>query len=196
MGDVSAEPSMEDILASIKRIIAEDAENGAPIRARRRPAPQPVEDFVEDDDVLELSEQAPEPPAAPQPVVVAKPVAAEPIVEPAPMPMSPPVAEAAAPIAKTPEPIVSPPALEPMAVAPVAKASETIVSPKTAEASRAPLDTLSRLVVKPDTAGADTLEGLVREMLRPMLSDWLDRNLPELVESMVAKEIARITGGR
>ena len=29
-----------------------------------------------------------------------------------------------------------------------------------------------------------------------MLSDWLDRNLPELVESMVAKEIARITGGR
>ncbi|QDZ07281.1 DUF2497 domain-containing protein [Sphingomonas panacisoli] len=178
---------MEDILASIKRIIAEDAENGAPIRARRRPVPPPVDDFVEDDDVLELSEQAPEPPAAPQPVaepIAPEPVAVEPMVAPAPMPMSPPVA--AAPVA-APAPIAAPQA---------APAPETIVSPQTAEASRAPLDNLSRLVVKPDTAGADTLEGLVREMLRPMLSDWLDRNLPDLVESMVAKEIARITGGR
>jgi len=179
MGDVSAEPSMEDILASIKRIIAEDAENGAPIRARRRPAPPPADDFVEDDDVLELSEQAPELPAAPQPVA-AEPVAVEPVAEPAPMPMSPPIAEAPPPVAAQPD----------------TKAPETIVSPQTEEASRAPLDTLSRLVVKPETAGADTLEGLVREMLRPMLSDWLDRNLPELVETMVAKEIARITGGR
>ncbi|MEO5937910.1 MAG: DUF2497 domain-containing protein [Sphingomonas sp.] len=179
MGDVSAEPSMEDILASIKRIIAEDAENGAPIRARRRPAPPPAHDFVDDDDVLELNEHAPEPPAAPQPVATEA-VAVEPVAEPAPMPMS-------APVSETPARVAAPPA---------AKILETIVSPQTAEASRAPLDTLSRLVVKPETAGADTLEGLVREMLRPMLSDWLDRNLPELVESMVAKEIARITGGR
>jgi cell pole-organizing protein PopZ len=185
MGDVSAEPSMEDILASIKRIIAEDAENGAPIRARRRPAPPPVEDFVDDDDVLELSEQAPEPPAAPQPIAV-EPVAVEPVAEPAPMPMSPPVAE-------TPEPVAAP---APIAAPQAAPAPETIVSPQTAEASRAPLDNLSRLIVKPETVGADTLEGLVREMLRPMLSDWLDKNLPDLVESMVAKEIARITGGR
>ncbi|MBN8814558.1 MAG: DUF2497 domain-containing protein [Sphingomonas sp.] len=176
MGDVSAEPSMEDILASIKRIIAEDAENGATIRTRRRPAPVPVEDFVDDDDVLELSEQAPEP-------VAAQPIEPQPVAEPAPMPMSPPPAAVAA------EPVV-------VAAAPATPAPETIVSPQTAEASRAKLDSLSRLVVKPDTAGADTLEGLVREMLRPMLSDWLDRNLPEIVESMVAKEIARITGGR
>jgi len=158
MGDVSAEPSMEDILASIKRIIAEDVESGGPVRARRRAAPPP-EEVVDEDDVLELSEEAPEPVAAAEPAPAADPV---------PMPMSPPVA-----------------------VAP-----ETIVSAETAEASRAPLDTLSRLVVKPETAGADTLEGLVREMLRPMLREWLDQHLPELVESMVAKEIARITGGR
>ena len=174
MGDVSAEPSMEDILASIKRIIAEDTEHGVPIRARRRPAPPPVEDFVAEDDVLELSEPAPTPPVVPQPIVAA----------PVPMPMSPPVAEA---------PVAAP---APIAAPQVVPAPETIVSAQTAEASRAPLDNLSRLVVKPETAGADTLEGLVREMLRPMLSDWLDRNLPELVESMVAKEIARITGGR
>jgi len=192
MGDVSAEPSMEDILASIKRIIAEDAENGAPIRARRRPVPPPpVDDFV-DEDVLELSEQAPEAAAVPQPVAV-EPAPIQPMADPAPMPMSPPVAAAPAPVVP-PAPVATPaPVTAPQAAAP---APETIVSPQTAEASRAPLDNLSRLIVKPDTAGADTLEGLVREMLRPMLSDWLDRNLPELVESMVAKEIARITGGR
>jgi hypothetical protein len=147
MGDVSAEPSMEDILASIKRIIAEDVESGTPVRARRRPAPPPVvEDYIDEDDVLELSQPAPEA---------------------APMPMSAPVA--AAPV-------------------------ESILSDSAAQASRAPLDTLSKMVVKPDVPGSDTLEGLVREMLKPMLSNWLDKNLPELVESMVAKEIARITG--
>ena len=52
MGDVSAEPSMEDILASIKRIIAEDVESGGPVRARRRPVPAlaPVEDFDDGED--------------------------------------------------------------------------------------------------------------------------------------------------
>lgn len=158
MGDVSAEPSMEDILASIKRIIAEDADNGAPVRARRRaPAPPMV---VDDDEVLELNEPAPEP-------VHFQPEAVEPAPMPMPMPMSPP-----------------------------APASEPIVSAKVAEASRAPLDTLSKLVVKPETPGGDTLEGLVREMLRPMLREWLDQNLPAMVEGMVAKEIARISGGR
>ncbi|WP_368855359.1 DUF2497 domain-containing protein [Enterobacter hormaechei] len=35
---------------------------------------------------------------------------------------------------------------------------------------------------------------MVREMLKPMLRDWLDANLPRLVEEMVAREISRITG--
>ncbi len=40
---------------------------------------------------------------------------------------------------------------------------------------------------------AGSLEGMVREMLQPMLKTWLDANLPEIVEQMVAREIARIT---
>ena len=51
-------------------------------------------------------------------------------------------------------------------------------------------------MIKPDAGSDGTLEGLVRDMLRPMLAEWLDANLPELVEAMVAKEIARITGQR
>jgi len=158
MGDVSAEPSMEDILSSIKRIIAEDVETGGASRARRRPAPQPTPAQVaEEDDVLELNEPAPDSDTP----SMATPVAAQSAAVPAP-----------------------------------AGPAEKIISDQTAEASRARLASLSRLVIRPEVAGSDTLEGLVREMLKPMLRDWLDTNLPDLVEAMVAKEIARITGQR
>ncbi|MBD8679549.1 DUF2497 domain-containing protein [Sphingomonas sp. CFBP 13720] len=69
-----------------------------------------------------------------------------------------------------------------------------MVSDRAAEASRGTLDQLSGMLVKPETPGGDTLEGLVREMLRPMLRDWLDAKLPGMVETMVAREIARISG--
>ena len=42
--------------------------------------------------------------------------------------------------------------------------------------------------------GETSLEGLVREMLRPMLAKWLDDNLPDMVETLVKAEIARIAG--
>jgi hypothetical protein len=158
MGDVSTEPTMEEILSSIKRVIEESETTSAPsIRARRSvraaPPPPPAIDEDEDDEVLELSERVPF----------------------APMPRRD------EPSMPTPTPAAKP---EP----------EPILSAVTAEASRGALDMLSRLVVKPDIAGTDTLEGLVREMLRPMLRDWLDANLPQIVETMVAKEIARIAG--
>ena len=43
-------------------------------------------------------------------------------------------------------------------------------------------------------SGETSLEGLVRDMLRPMLAEWLDRNLPDMVERLVKAEIARIAG--
>ena len=42
--------------------------------------------------------------------------------------------------------------------------------------------------------GETSLEGLVRDMLRPMLSQWLDDNLPAMVEELVKAEISRIAG--
>ena len=45
-------------------------------------------------------------------------------------------------------------------------------------------------------SGETSLEGLTRELLRPALAEWLDKNLPPLVERMVAAEIARIVGKR
>ena len=43
-------------------------------------------------------------------------------------------------------------------------------------------------------SGETSLEGMVRDLLRPALADWLDKNLPPLVEKLVAAEIARIVG--
>ena len=43
-------------------------------------------------------------------------------------------------------------------------------------------------------SGETSLEGLAREMMRPMLAEWLDQNLPEMVERMVQSEISRIAG--
>lgn len=152
MGDVSNEPSMEDILSSIKRIIAEEGEGAVATRARRPARAAPPPPIADEEEILELSEPAP--------------------------------AESQQPAAPEPEPV--------QAVTP----AEPILSATTAEATRGPLEALSRMIVKPDVAGNDTLEGLVREMLRPMLREWLDANLPRMVEEMVQREIARITAGR
>ncbi|MEJ6010246.1 DUF2497 domain-containing protein [Novosphingobium aquae] len=43
-------------------------------------------------------------------------------------------------------------------------------------------------------SGETSLEGMTRELLRPALAEWLDKNLPPLVEAMVAAEIQRIVG--
>ena len=37
-----------------------------------------------------------------------------------------------------------------------------------------------------------TLEAMVREMMRPLLKEWLDQNLPYLIERLVKKEIDRM----
>ena len=57
------------------------------------------------------------------------------------------------------------------------------------------LQTLSEPGAAPQIvrSGETSLEGLTRELLRPMLKDWLDNNLPPIVEAMVEREITRIT---
>ncbi len=65
----------------------------------------------------------------------------------------------------------------------------------TLSASLSALATLAEPGASPQIvrSGETSIEQLVREMLRPMLKDWLNQNLPPLVESMVQKEIQRIT---
>ncbi|MDH4745076.1 DUF2497 domain-containing protein [Sphingomonas sp. CBMAI 2297] len=161
MGDISSEPSMEEILSSIKRIIAEEGDAAIATRARRGGRATTVADKpAAIDEVLELSQ----------------PVDEDRLETPTPMSMGSP----------------TPPEAAPKAAAEVP--ADPILSDRAAEATRGPLEALSRMVVKPEVTGTDTLEGMVREMLKPMLRDWLDANLPRLVEEMVAREISRITG--
>ena len=174
MAEANSEPTMEEILSSIKKIIAEDGEKSLASPRPRRAVPRdPSHDELgnvvsiggprRDDDVLELTEMAQEE------------------------------------VAITPLQVAAPPAMPaPQVVQPAAVAAPLpdadIVSPGTVAASRSALQSLSSLVVKPEVTGSDTLEGMVRDMLRPMLKDWLDANLPEVVERVVAKEVARISG--
>ena len=189
MGQLNNEPSMEDILASIKRIIAEDSEAaGARAPRIRREAMAAVA-------------------ASP---LVAKPRREQPAIEEA-----EPVAEEAAPMveaeteveaADLPDPpedvleLTSPMPEPAIANAPAAESETTpvgihgIVSSSAAQASRNAFAALSQLQVRAETGQENTLEGLVADMLRPMLREWLDRELPTLVERMVSAEISRLSG--
>ncbi|GAA3713493.1 pole-organizing protein PopZ [Sphingomonas cynarae] len=196
MGDISAEPSMEEILSSIKRIMAEEGEG--PVRSRRPARPiattaSSVSYDDEGDSILELDDPiAPMPRITPEPVVAPRPMIM------ASTPRHEPVAEEAD------EPVPAPPPPRPAVSEPDADAVEPLVSDRAATASRQAIDqltrTLSAAAPAATPAGAPTadasLEGLVREMLRPMLRDWLDSRLPAIVEQHVAAEIARITGSR
>ena len=78
-----------------------------------------------------------------------------------------------------------------------------LVSDSSVAAARDSLNALSQAAAvtrpapKPDMAvGGSSLDAMVRDMIRPMLKEWLDANLPHMVEDMVADEIARIARKR
>ena len=51
---------------------------------------------------------------------------------------------------------------------------------------------LGKLISTMDFGGENTIEGLVRELLKPMIKDWLDSNLPDIVDAKVEAEVQRI----
>ncbi len=187
MGAMPNEPSMEEILSSIKRIIAEEDVSSPGPRAPRRvsasAAPVAADEFADDDQILELTDALPgESDAAlaqEEPAMTAPANSGRVVAQPAAKAESKPVKPARAKTTTTP------PASEP---------APAVMSDLSAEAARESLVNLSKLLIRPDDGQSNTLEGLVREMLRPMLKDWLDANLPGLVEVMVKREIDRITG--
>ncbi len=71
-----------------------------------------------------------------------------------------------------------------------------MVSSPAAEASTDVLAQLAKAILDRRDVGIGnrdaTLEGIVREMLRPLLKEWLDRNLPYLIERLVKREIDRM----
>jgi uncharacterized protein len=169
------EPSMEEILASIRRIIAEDGEAPAEPSAAAPAAPAAArqEEILELTDVVDEEGTVVVPPAAGP---AAKP---PPRVEPEPPPPPPP-------------PPPAPPRMP--------EGDDRLVSGGAAAASVAALSQLATAGAPPRERPSDmplgavnkTLEDLVRELLRPQLKEWLDANLPPLVERVVQEEIRRM----
>jgi cell pole-organizing protein PopZ len=172
------EPSMEEILASIRRIISEEGDGkpaAAPPAPERRAAPSQARPAApapaahrNDDDVLELTQPVAKAPAAP-----AQPQA----------PTAYRVAHSLEP-QRRPEPSTGDDELMSAGPAGAASAAFAAIAGGGAEAGLSPL---------PLGEGGRTLEDLVRETLRPLLKAWLDQNLPPLVERMVRAEIERLS---
>ncbi len=141
MQSPAREPSMEDILASIKKVIAEEKDMRAAAPMARQPEPDeeaseaPAEGTG--DEVLLLDE-----------------------------PLAPPVD-------------LGPPLLD----------------QEVAESSRQSLDTLTTVAATaPALPPVNPLEDMIRDLLRPILKQWLDEHLPGIVDEHVKREITRITG--
>jgi len=138
------EPSVEEILESIKKVIARDNRETQAAERRRRESTGVVfepEDDDEIDEILDLGDE---------------------LIETAP-------------------------------------ANDGLTTESAARSMRDSLAALA-MIAEPGAppqivrSGETSLEGLVRDLLRPMLAEWLERNLPEIVERLVKAEIARIAG--
>src|SRR5712672_2007916 len=213
------EPSMEEILASIRRIIADDDAAKTPAKAAEPPKPAP----------------APAPARAAAPA--ARPAAAAPPPRPAPPPpaisaqddidsmfampepkqngaaaradildlteaMEAPEAPVLRRIDALPDVVEAPPPEpeEPPTVGEARRqfqqhtgADRNLLSSSTTAAVDSAFNSLAQTVL---VQNSRTLDDLVREMLRPMLKAWLDDNLPNMVERLVRAEIERVSRGR
>jgi len=164
---------MEEILASIRRIISEDdapAEPEPEVHAEPEPEPEPepvafapepepIPVLAEEDDVLELTDPVREPAETHGDIDVFAP----------------------------PEPRPAP-----VWRAPVEE--EPLIAESAADSAASAFGHLARAVSMP--ADGKSLEDVVRELLRPLLKAWLDEHLPEIVQARVDAEVARIARTR
>lgn len=159
MSNAQPEPSMEEILASIRRIISEDEEEPPAKAAAAEPA------------------RAVQP--QPRPAAIVRPP------QPAPAPIEPEQKFATEDVEMIRKNVAEA----------MADDEEGIVEATTAAAASRAFMNLSQSVQVSDGQGR-TLEDLVVEMLRPMIKDWLDANLAQIVEEKVEEEVQRVARRR
>jgi uncharacterized protein len=219
------EPSMEEILASIRRIIADDdtakpakpeppkpaAAAPAPPPAKAAPPPppapaaEPAAMSQDDIDAMLAGFEQPPPPAPAPPPPPPEPEAdildlteAMAAPSPAPEPTFRTIGtEPDVMFAEPPEPESAPPSAAPTARPVQAVAAQPAEPPMLSATATAAVDAaFNSLAQTVLVHNAKTLEDLVKEMLRPMLKSWLDDNLPNMVERLVRAEIERVSRGR
>jgi cell pole-organizing protein PopZ len=145
--DNSDDPSMEDILASIRRILSEEEAQASDVSQPAGPVAN--EDVL----VLDSSMMVPDPHENNT--------------------------------QQGPEPPPPPPAT-------------SLVAPAAAAAAASSMGALVRTLAADRAmqvhSGGPTIEDIVRGEIRPLLKEWLDTNLPSLVERLVRAEIERVVG--
>ena len=168
--------SMDDILASIRRILNEDEAVAEATEAAQAAAPE--------------APDAVEPEAAPPPGAAA-PEFAPPPIAPPPMARSGPE-----PLDLTSDMLVSPPNQATSAPRMGMDDASGLIAPAAAAAAAASVGSLLRAVSSERGSqvyrGGPSIEDVVREEIRPILKDWLDMHLPPLVERLVRAEIERV----
>jgi hypothetical protein len=209
-----SEPSMEEILASIRRIISDDEVKPA---EAEQPAGAPIAPADEMGSLLAgaaavvgpppTPEPAPEPEPEPEDDILDLGAEAQAIAVPEAEPQADDLdfLEASEPVAAVPapEPILAPePIPEPVRMAAPLQASAPppafdmaqLLSDQASHSVGSAFGQLAHTVL---SNNARTLEDLVKDMLKPMLKSWLDDNLPVMVERLVRAEIERVArGGR
>jgi uncharacterized protein len=177
-----SEPSMEEIIASISRIIAEDK---PPADRRVATGASSDDETYERSNILELTQVVDEDGSVRRV-----------------SPWAEGVAETSLAPDKPPADTVERPAYDDAALEPrLDSGRDRIVSAVTSGAAAAAFARLGALprerrdeTESPLRGVEPTLEGIVREMLRPLLQTWLDGHLPDIVERLVREEIARVVG--
>ena len=198
------EPTMEEILASIRRIISEDSDPGkpGPVMAAQDGGGEVLEltNIVHDDGSIgSASQPAPEPRVARRPAPAPQPAPMPPRREPEPMQLRDPIPEPR--VARRPAPMSAPPSFEPpprhnMRTQSDVKMAdnsdrEGILSNQASSAVTNAFGMLSRERDVTVGGGGASLEDMVQQMLKPMLAAWLEQNLPEIVERVVQEEVER-----
>jgi cell pole-organizing protein PopZ len=214
----AADPSMEDILASIRRILSED-EKAPPSGSHpaEAPAAAPADVLVLDETMLveapphdHAGTGAGEAPAVPPPASIEADLAELILAQsaqqaeaagppPAPVPPAPdpephvtPALDSNMPDLMSPEASEAPAAGHRRPPAP----SEPLVAPESAAATQSVVAGLMRQLsserATPIYRAGPSIEDLVREEMRPLLAHWLDTHLPPMVERLVRAELDRV----
>ena len=190
------EPTMEEILASIRRIISEDSDpgKGSPAMSAQDGGGEVLEltNIVHDDGSIGSASQA-----ATEPRMARRPAPQPSRREPEPMQLRDPIPEPR--VARRPAPMAAhaPEPTRHMRSQPEFKMAdnsdrEGILSNQASSAVTNAFGMLSReRDVTVGGGGGASLEDMVQQMLKPMLAAWLEQNLPEIVERVVQEEVER-----
>jgi cell pole-organizing protein PopZ len=204
MADPQHEPTMEEILASIRKIISEDAPEGAPAEQAAPEAPFASAPLPVHDDVLELTQEVVEP----APALIPGPVYAPAPVVPAPAHVEDLVFETVAPAApaahsdifsdhtrkamedafdnipdEQPEPAPAP------RVAPIAPVDGASVENVFERAVRESFEPVLHKYLSDNSAA-------VIDRMKPLIREWMDEHVPPLLEGAVRAEVERVVKSR